>query len=181
MLKKSFYQPKVDKTKKSYSQSIVVPYNPCLNNIKNLLNKKEDINLAFNYPNKIYNYIVNVNLKSKTESNQYPGVYQIPCLDCDSSYFGQTGRNLDTRVLEHRRSVRYGQDNNALFVHINNTGHRIDWDNADMIIKSNCSFKRKLIESFYINTEKNFNISTGQWNTDLGLKLVMQHLTEKEQ
>ena len=30
-------------------------------------------------------------------------------------YVGQTGCNLAARIVEHKRSVRYGQENSALF------------------------------------------------------------------
>lgn len=32
-------------------------------------------------------------------------VYQISCLDCNKTYIGETSRNLETRINEHRRDT----------------------------------------------------------------------------
>ena len=40
---------------------------------------------------------------SKVEDMQKCGVvYQVDCLSCDSTYIGETGRKLETRIKEHR-------------------------------------------------------------------------------
>ena len=36
----------------------------------------------------------------------------------------------ETRLKQHKYSVRTGQESNALFVHLRDTKHCIDWDNA---------------------------------------------------
>ena len=33
-------------------------------------------------------------------------VYKIACKDCEASYVGQTGRQLHTRISEHRNHIR---------------------------------------------------------------------------
>ena len=33
-------------------------------------------------------------------------VYEVPCLDCETSYIGETGRNLKKRITEHRLAVK---------------------------------------------------------------------------
>ena len=42
------------------------------------------------------------NVKDKDEPNNRQGaVYKIKCSDCQASYIGETGRNLNTRLTEH--------------------------------------------------------------------------------
>ena len=80
--------------------------------------------VTFNYPNSIGRHLVNV--YQRLPQNDKPGVYEIPYKDCNKVYVGQTGRNLGTRIVKHKRSVRYGQENSALFQHVQNDGHAID-------------------------------------------------------
>lgn len=130
--------------------------------------------VTFNYPNSIGRNLVNV--YQRLVQNDKPGVYKIPCKDCNDVYIGQTGRNLATRIVEHKRSVRYGQDNSAIFQHVQNQGHVIDWNNSSIIYKSNCNFGRKIVESSFINSTPNFNLSVGQWTPDLILGTVIKRI-----
>ncbi|XP_030838373.1 uncharacterized protein LOC115922810 [Strongylocentrotus purpuratus] len=43
--------------------------------------------------------------KDKHPSNKQPGVYKIPC-DCGKVYIGETGRDFDTRLKEHKTHHR---------------------------------------------------------------------------
>ena len=45
----------------------------------------------------------NVKDKDKPEDRQ-EAVYKIKCCDCQATYIGETGRNLSTRLTEHKRS-----------------------------------------------------------------------------
>ena len=54
-------------------------------------------------------------------------VYKIKCSDCQASYIGETGRNLNTRLTEHKRAMRNGHANNHITVHHQLTNHNIDW------------------------------------------------------
>ncbi|PFX15670.1 Tyrosine-protein kinase receptor Tie-2 [Stylophora pistillata] len=47
------------------------------------------------------------NVKDKDEPRNRQGtIYKINCSDCQASYIGETGRNLTTRLTEHRRATR---------------------------------------------------------------------------
>ena len=49
------------------------------------------------------------NVKDRDEPNNRQGaVYKIKCSDCQASYIGETGRNLNTRLTEHKRAARNG-------------------------------------------------------------------------
>ena len=69
------------------------------------------------------------NVKDRDELNNRQGaVYKIKCSDCQVSYIGETGRNLNTRLTEHKRATRNGDANNHIAVHHQLTNHNIDWD-----------------------------------------------------
>ena len=55
--------------------------------------------------------LTNVKDKDKPEDRQ-GGVYNIKCCDCQASHIGETGRNLSTRLMEHKRATRNGDVNN---------------------------------------------------------------------
>ena len=63
-------------------------------------------------------------------------VYKSKCCDCQASYNGETGRNLSTRLTEHKRATRNGDVNNHIAEHHLKTKHQIDWDSATCITYS---------------------------------------------
>ena len=57
-------------------------------------------------------------------------VYEVPCMDCDKSYIGETGRNLKKWIVEHKYAIKRKDDKNGIVVHANNHSHRVDWEGA---------------------------------------------------
>ena len=58
------------------------------------------------------------NVKDKDEPNNRQGaIYKIECSDCQASYIGETGRNLNTQLTEHKRATRNGDVNNHISEH----------------------------------------------------------------
>ena len=66
-------------------------------------------------------------VKDKVPTEKQTGiVYTIPCSNCDIQYIGETGRSLQTRGCEHKRSVRGSKvEQSALAEHVQQTGHTI--------------------------------------------------------
>ena len=60
----------------------------------------------------------------------------------NSSYVCETGRNLNTRLTEHKRASRNGDANNHIALHHQLTNHNIDY------------FQRLTLESWYTNLEQ---------------------------
>ena len=58
--------------------------------------------------------LTNVKGKDKPENRQ-GAVYKIKCCDCQAPYIGETGRNLSTRLTEHKRTTRNGDVNNHIY------------------------------------------------------------------
>ena len=70
---------------------------------------------------------------SKTKTNRGTDrepEYKINCSDCHASYIGETGRNLTTRLTEHKRATRKGDVTNYVAKRHRLTNHTIDWDSA---------------------------------------------------
>ena len=70
-----------------------------------------------------------INVKDRDEPNNRQGaVYKIKWSDCQASYIGETGRNLDTRLTERKRATKNGDANNHIAVRHQLTNHSIDLD-----------------------------------------------------
>ena len=69
-------------------------------------------------------------------------------------YIGETGRNLNTRLTEHKRATKNGDANNHIAVHHQLTNHNIDWDSAQCLTYSTNCFQRLTLESWYTNLEQ---------------------------
>ena len=91
--------------------------------------------------------------KDKPEDRQ-GAVYKIKCCDCQASYIGETGRNLSTRLTEHKRATRNGDVNNHIAEHHLKTKHQIDWDSATCITYSTDYYQRLTLESWFTNLEQ---------------------------
>ena len=157
--RKTFYVPSSNPTNtKPY---LCLPYVKSLESIKSV-SKDLDVNIAFKYTSSIKSNLVHNNLSAKAEG----GIYKIPCKDCDLVYIGETGRSLDVRLKEHKRSVKNCNTNNANFVHAYDNDHHINWESSKMILKCNNSKKRKILESVCIQNNNNFNLNLGMFKLD---------------
>ena len=95
------------------------------------------------------------NVKDRDEPNNRQGaVYKIKCSDCQASYKGETGRNLNTRLTEHKRATRNGDTDDHIAVHHQLTNHSMDWDAAQCITHSTNYFQRLTLESWYTNLDQ---------------------------
>ena len=106
------------------------------------------------------------NIKDRDEPrNRQGAVCKINCSDCHASYIGETGRNLTTRLTEHKRATRKGDVNNHIAEHHRRTNHTIDWDSAqcltystnyyhNLFYESTNYFQRLTMESWFTNLEQ---------------------------
>ena len=94
-------------------------------------------------------------MKDSDEPNNRKGaVYKIKCSDCQASYIGETGRNLNTRLIEHKQATRNGNANNHIAVHHQLTNHNIDWDYTQCLTCSTNYFQQLTLGSWYTNVEQ---------------------------
>lgn len=82
-------------------------------------------------------------------------IYKVKCAECPATYIGETGRNLTTRIKEHKRSTEVGDKTNNIAVHHMETKHRIDWESATCLDFTTNYFDRTFLESWYTNLDSN--------------------------
>lgn len=92
-------------------------------------------------------------------------IYEVPCKDCDSKYIGETGRNLQKRLSEHKAAVRRGDRKNGIAVHLQDHDHRVDWEAAKVIGQEPHYWRRRVMEAIHIAKQENTS------NLDCGLTL----------
>ena len=94
-------------------------------------------------------------LTSKTETNRGTDKEQyIRSIAPIATCIGETGRNLATRLTEHKRATRKGDVNNHIAEHHRLTNHTIDWDSAQCLTYSTNYFQRLTLESWFTNLEQ---------------------------
>ena len=65
--------------------------------------------------------------------NKKSGIYKVNCKYCSKCYIGQTRRNIEIRMKEHCRNIKYFHiDKSAVAAHSWEYGHQID-DNIKLI------------------------------------------------
>ena len=131
-----------------------------LENIRQLA-YNDKLKVAFKYNSTIKSLLVKNNSVVKNS-----GVYSIPCHDCNLVYIGESGRNWNIRIKEHKYACRNNNMNNALFNHAFNNDHRINWDGSKLLYKCDNFHKRRIVESALIDKIDNFNISSGCFKLD---------------
>lgn len=81
-------------------------------------------------------------------------VCRIKCCDCQVTNIGETGRNVGTRLTEHKRVTRNGDVNNDVAEHHLQVKHQINLDSATCIIYSTVYSQRLTLESWFTNLEQ---------------------------
>ena len=139
---------------------ITLPYNYSSHRITNNLNK---LNIKTNsLPSKTIHELVHSSPQRNIFSDA--GVYCIPCKDCKLKYIGETSRNLHVRLKEHKRDIRIGNSNNALFRHISQSNHDFDFNSAKMLIYIHNKSLRRIFEAAAISFFNSLKTCPGFYN-----------------
>ena len=148
--KRKIYIPPPPNTRNDNNKFLSVPYHPKLEEIKKKLYLSSSCraDLVFNYNNTIAKRIMHNNMENKKKD---VGVYEIPCRDCNSSYFGETGRGLDIRIKEHQRAYNLMSNNSVLVKHSWEKDHKINWEGAKLVFKCSNVSERRVVEGALIN------------------------------
>ena len=156
--RKTFYSP--NSHNRQEEKYISLPYINGLENVKKLAHN-DKLKVAFKYNSTIRSLLVKNNSIVKNS-----GVYSIPCNDCNLVYIGESGRDWNVRIREHKYAFRNNNMSNALFNHAFNNNHRINWEESKLIYNCDNFHKRRIVESALIDKIDNFNLSSGCFKLD---------------
>ena len=129
------------------------------------------IKIVFSYPNTLKQILIR-----NTPIREENIVYAIPCKTCPQLYVGQTGNTLEERVNQHKRSITRG-DNVAVFKHLENFNHHMNWAYSKVIYRNNNKIQREVIEACFIKNLLNCNGDEGVYHIDE----IMNNLFKKDQ
>lgn len=77
-------------------------------------------------------------------------IYKINCKHCNASYVGQTRRQLQTRVKEHRANIRQNETKHSVITqHIREKNYEFDWDNVKIMDHETNYYKRLIFKSVF--------------------------------
>lgn len=137
-------------TKEEYA--IITYYGNISQKIANPL-QNSGIKVAFKTQNKLSNIFYNA--KEKPKKLKHSGVYKIKCPDCESFYIGQTGRNIETRLKEHKAAYNTHTKDSTFANHLIESHHTFPAiENTEIIHRCQKSKKLNLLESLEIFKEK---------------------------
>ena len=119
-------------------------------------------------------------------------VYKIPCKICNKAYIGETGRQLKTRIEEHKKDVnsissqtftrntRKLSENtihkSAITDHVAASNHIIDWEGAKIVDKESNKRRRHVREAIWIRrTEGAINRDQGCYELSHLYNTVIHH------
>ena len=110
--------------------------------------------------------------KDRHPHHKKAGVYRIPC-ECSKVYIGETGRNLETRLKEHKTSYRLSDwDKSAIVKHAQQHEHVIQWDNSKLITTINHWNTRRIREAIEIHRHNTVPQDLGLYISDIWKPLI---------
>ncbi|UYV68779.1 hypothetical protein LAZ67_6000827 [Cordylochernes scorpioides] len=139
---KHTFDPSVQRTTTIHRATCWLPFSPAAVSISRVL-RPYGIKVLYNSPPSLATILRHHITKSDKPTlpiNSTGAVYSIQCLDCPTSYVGETGRTTGIRISEHRRNIRNKDPKSLIFTHIAQTGHSFDLDHPQEYVKENRPF-----------------------------------------
>ena len=93
------------------------PYIPTISEKFKSITKNQNIIVSYYSLSKLNQYI-KTHKDPIAHSAHNNVVYKINCKDCDASYVGQTGRQLQTRISEHKNHIKKNTQNRSVIITI---------------------------------------------------------------
>ena len=171
-----FIEQAISKARKNYfglksndvekpKRYLALPFNPKIEFVCKQINRSQkETKVVFKYENTLKRKLMKNN---NNDANPIvPGVYEIPCMECNEKYFGESGRGLPTRLAEHKRAYENHAQNNAIVSHSFSKDHQINWNQSKLIFKSSDVHVRRLLEGAAINLGNSFKGNKSFVNED---------------
>ena len=98
--------------------------------------KRQNVEIVFKKPATLAIILRNPITKGSADSLRGV-VYQIPCkIGCPKQYIGETGREFEVRLDEHKKGVVKARISSKLVEHALYANHEPDWDKKKLLWKN---------------------------------------------
>ena len=79
------------------------------------------------------NKFIKIHKDKNQHDNSNNVIYKVNCNNCDASYVGQTKKQLQTRIKEHRNNIKLDQSKySAISKHITEINHDFDCEKVSI-------------------------------------------------
>ena len=172
-------------SEETHKPTISLPHNRFISQVIKPVFHANDFRVVNKANNTLKSTLVNNKPPRDTDIGLAPGVYRIPCKNCPSSYFGETGRGFNVRLGEHRSAVIRRDVNNAVYKHKVETmekfgdPHQIDWEGSKLLHINHNWNHRLAVESSLIKSFDNFNGMKSTMGIDhFSAQMVLQSISK---
>jgi hypothetical protein len=156
-----------DKKNDPSSRLMMLNFHPPFTDAISKVAKKHGINAVYKSSGTLSDILVN--LKDKRKNEMKSGIYEIGCVDCDSTYIGQSKRRVQERWKEHDAAIRLKQpQKSAVAEHMIECGHSVG--EKKLLKEVTSPVELNAWESFYISNNYNLlNLEEAPIKSDLFL------------
>ena len=152
-------------------EQIILPYVQGLSEKMRKILKTYNIHTCFKPHTTIRKLLVHPKDKI-TQEQKTDCIYEVPCLNCDKVYIGETGRKLEVRLKEHKKDVETAEQigvrtrenrkstsgelhKSAITDHTIQEDHRPAWENVNILDRESNRQERHIREAIWIRRRKN--------------------------
>ncbi|UYV66691.1 hypothetical protein LAZ67_4002587 [Cordylochernes scorpioides] len=156
-IEKHTFDPCVHRTTTIHRATCWLPFSPAAVSISRVL-RPYGIKVLYNSPPNLATILRHHITKSDKPTlpiNSTGAVYSVQCLNCPTSYVGETGRTTGIRISEHRRNIRNKDPKSLVFTHIAQTGHSFDLDHPQVKYRHIYNKHHRLCLESIISTQNN--------------------------
>ena len=115
------------------------------------IGNKLNVKLVHTKGKSLKNLFVRNRTTSLEKHKQSEVVYRVTRGDCGSQYVGETGRSLETRMVEHRQDAEGEVEKmSGLSEYLRQTMHKANFDDVEILNKESNFIKRKFKEAIAI-------------------------------
>jgi hypothetical protein len=151
-------------TDNTITHTLTLPYTQGQSEILHKITKKHfpSIRVTYKSKNTLRSQLTHVKPKSDIPLKNV--IYKISCQDCDGIYIGETLRNAQTRVKEHKAKLKHMQDeqdnnHNKIALHAQKYNHDINFIGTEILAHESNYRKRKTIEAVAMLSHNNTTFS----------------------
>ena len=150
-LKKDNQRKTKEKSDQQNQVMLYLPYEQGISEKIAAVGRKYNVRVI-NKKGKSLKNVVKKKMENQNNNLEIQGaVYKVNCTDCAQSYIGETGRDVKTRLKEHKYDIGKEKENiSGLSKHIRDNKHNVDWENVIILHKENDFRKRKFKEAVAI-------------------------------